>query len=151
MPIISGPQYPEVRAALDVTLTPGDLPDTTIQRGVFQGAAEDEITALDLTVPLDDRRVVRATTLLTASLLAISLPRIISDGAVGLTTKYDQPTCIEMAGLLRDRAMKLLVPLLPEGGVIRRAPPFFGIAPGYRGRLYDPFPRAPGADTVIRG
>lgn len=131
-----------VRKALDVSIEPSTLPDTTIQLGIYLGAAEAEL--LDRVDDADDSehpdrpRVLRALTYLTAELLAPAVFPVTSLSAQTHDLSYSRQVFNpeKKAAELRARAEKEIARLLEPGntdaGVIM--PIFFSTAPGYRGR-----------------
>lgn len=140
MSILTVFDYPAIRAALDVGLNESQLPDATIGRDIFIGAAEAELlkrvpdaagkTGSDL------ERVKRALVWLTAALLAHSVVRITSMSIQTRDLSYSRQTFDpdEKAAVLRGRAEAEIAMLLTPTAMTPTRPTVFALAAGGRGR-----------------
>ncbi len=140
MAILSSSDYPAIREALDVGLTLQQLPDATIGRDIFLGAAEAELlkrvpTAASMTGE-DLLRVKRALVWLTAANLAHSVVRITSLSIQVRDMSYSRQTFDpdEKAAELRRRAESEIEILAPPATATPSRPIAFALARGGRGR-----------------
>ncbi len=113
MPILNpDDHYPSIRRAIAVDLDAEALPDVVIEDPIYLGAAEAEIlrrvpNAASATGE-DRRRIVSATILLTASLLAPAIPRIVEATLGDFRFKRDTPSWSDVAADQRIRAQSEL-------------------------------------------
>lgn len=106
MPILLATDYDQVRAAIDVDLTPDVLPDATIAMDIFQGRAEDAVIAAypEAETAADPAavHVRRAVIYLTAALILPSLYAV-SDEQVGdLRVKINDSRIDQRVASLRN-------------------------------------------------
>jgi hypothetical protein len=140
MPILSSSDYPAIREALDVGLNAQTLPDATIARDIFLGAAEADLlrrvpTAASMTGS-DLARVKRALVWLTAAYLAHSVVRITSMSIQTRDLSYSRQSFDpdEKARELRSRAEGEIGMLLEPTAATPSRPTMFTLAVGGRGR-----------------
>ena len=144
MAILTAPDdYQEVRETIDVTLDDVLLPDATIARDAFAGAAEREVLARD---PLaagyppgsDEAMSVRlACIYLTAARIAPSVPVLLSENvAPGISYARSAVDMDETAARLRSLAGRVFDSYLPSStpsGPSVTVPFGFGVASASRG------------------
>ena len=135
-----------VRAAIDISLSDGSLPDAIIQMPIYQGAAEDWVLARDLNAAsyvdtgaapdaTKASRVNRALIYKTASLLCPAIPAITRD-QFGPDEGYTRAAAdyAKRADELAGMASAQLDAYLEAAPVTSALPTFITVAPGYRGR-----------------
>lgn len=138
--LLSALDYPAVRAAIDVSLSTGDLPDATIALGIYHAAAIQDVIARDPAAEsrTDDEleRVKRAAIYFLAARLCAATVRLTSLSIQTRDMSYSKPAqdpderAAELRGLAEAEIAAVLTP--DEGDYAR--PTFFAVAPGYRGR-----------------
>jgi hypothetical protein len=134
MAILSSADYPAVRAALDASLNPQQLPDATIAQDIFVGAAEAELLRRvpDAASRTGDelKRVKRALVYLTAALLAHSVVRLTSVSIQTRDLSYSRQTFDpdEKAAELRGRAETEISGLIAPGETTSSMPTMFTLA-----------------------
>jgi hypothetical protein len=138
MALLDLPDYPAIRAALDVTLDAGLLPDALIGLPINVGAAEAEVLARDPAAATRTgvalQHVKNAAILLTAANLAPSLPAFTAQ-AFGSTSFQHKPVdWVARAAQLRQRADDELASVLQPAAVAPERPTMFAVAAGRRGR-----------------
>ncbi len=109
MTILTVTEYPQVRAALGIGLDADALPDNTIGLDIYAGRAETMVEARTgayaALSAANQKRAMRAVILLTASLLAPSIPRLASLSVDNLSMSYAQRDWDALAaGLLNGTA-----------------------------------------------
>lgn len=139
MAILSGTDYPAIRAAIDVSITPNDLKDAVIGLDIYVGAAERELLdrVADAASKTGDdlKRVKAALVYLTAARLCPAVVRITSQSMTARDLSWSRETFDpeERAADLRAKAEREIAELLtPEEATIAR-PTMFMVAPGRRG------------------
>jgi hypothetical protein len=140
--ILSVDDFPSVRAVLSATLDEVTLPDVILADPINLRRAEREVIALmpDAATRVGDAaEVVRdATILLLASMVAPTLPSLLSEKGADYEYKLAQTDWNAVADRLRAQAMKLIDPYveapLPSAG----PPTYFGVAHRDRPRVWAP-------------
>jgi hypothetical protein len=135
-----------VRAAIDISLSDGNIPDKVIELSIYQGAAENWVLARDPNAANyqeggsapDSAKYVRvknALTYKTASLLCPAVPAITRDD-FGADEGYSRAALdtAKRADELAELATAELNAYLESQPVTASLPPFMAVAPGYRGR-----------------
>lgn len=139
MAILTAADYPAIRAAIDTSLTPEDLPDGVIGLDIYAGDAQREVRrrvpgAEELAG--DEAAEARAAAvLLCAALLVPAVPQIVgeSHGDDTYSRKLADPATL--AAELRARALDKLAALVtPDQAPERHRPTLFRTAGGRRGR-----------------
>ena len=137
MPLLESADWPAVRALLDVGLTADVLPDATIERDVFWGAAEREVLRLDpdaLARTGDELKAARSAAMaFLAASLAPSVPRLTREDTDGYSYTADVAKWDALAASLRARATREIGAYLEEDDSAIRRPTFFAAASGRRG------------------
>jgi hypothetical protein len=138
--------YDAVRAAIDISLSGGSLPDDIIKMSIYQGAAENWVLARDPNAgnykeggssPDAGKysRVMNAVIYKTASLLCPAVPAITRDGLSsdeGYTRQaLDTATRAQELADLATAELSAYLVAEPTTAVL---PPFMSVARGYRGR-----------------
>ncbi len=146
--------YPSIRAAIDVTLTPVALPDAIIALPIYAGAAELAIKGLapDWEDADDDQTELLhlASIYWCASMLVPALPRLLREniGRTSYSYESDLMDISDLIALLRSRASSLVgVATTGTGNVM---PTWFTVAHGTRARDFSLVGTIP-ASTVIAG
>lgn len=146
--LIGTEHCPNIRALIDISLSEGALPDSTIKLDLYSGRAEDWVLEQDANALLylpgaaqenatKAKRVQRAAQLYCAALLCPVIPNITRDdfeGNEGYTRKpmdYDARAQQLMAEA--NEEMLKLTETTPLD-VTAVMPTMFTVAPGYRGR-----------------
>lgn len=135
-----------VRAAIDLSLSAGNVPDKVIELSIYQGAAENWILARDpnaagyqtgggLSDATKYARVQNALIYRTASLLCPAVPAITRD-EFGDNEGYTRQALdtARRADELAELATAELNAYLESQPVTASLPAFMTVAPGYRGR-----------------
>lgn len=138
MPILTAPDFPAVRAAIDLSLDATVVPDATIALPIFQGLAETQVLARDPLaagrVDPDLTHIKNAAIYLTAALLVASLPQIIQEDFAKDYRYVKQPVDREaLAALLRARADDEIDAVLDPNGLSSERPSMFALGHGTRG------------------
>lgn len=139
MAILGSTDYPEIRAAIDVSLDSDDLSDAVIGYDIYIGTAELEVkkripnaeskTGDDLT------HVKAATVLLTAALLSPSVPQLVSTKAgEDFQFQYDKRDWVFHAAELRQRAEGHIQAVLAPTSDAPQRPTMFARVSGTRGK-----------------
>lgn len=121
MPVIlTDESYPEVRAALDVTLEADRLPDSVIAMGPYQGDAEREAAAAvpgwaSLTGDQAERFRV-AVVLKTAARIAPAMPAITREDRLAFSFSQAAVNWVDRAAQLNARANGIIEELNPTPG-----------------------------------
>lgn len=138
--LLTADDYPEIRAALDVSLSEAELPNAVIGRSIYVGAAMDEViarypTAESETDPKKIARLKRAAVLLAAARLAPAIVRITSLAITQGDRNWSRQTFDpeQRAAELRAMAEQELSALLEPGTTAPTRPPMFALASGRRG------------------
>lgn len=135
MALLTPADYPAIRAALDVSLTPAVLPDAVIEMPIFLGAAEMEVAARDPAAGTREgdalQRLKNAVIYFAAANLAPVVPIYLRERL--LSYEYQRPAVDwnARAADLRAQAEAELVAVLGSQTVER--PTFFALASGRRG------------------
>lgn len=138
MPLLTAVDYPEVRAALDVSLTAVDLPDAIIALPIYEPAAEAEVLRRDPAAATrtgtQGQQIHIAAVLLTAALLAPQMPVIVREQDDSTYSVQRQPVDLAaLAAQLQQRAIEALAVVLEVDQVTPDRPTFFALASGRRG------------------
>ena len=141
MPILSAPEdYVAVRAAMDLSLKPANVPDVIIQLDIFQGVAERQVLERDPDAA--DRvgdellRVKTATVYLTAALMLPVVPQLVRERLGDQTYERLQMDVPARVAALRKLAYQELgdgTDVIDVTKVV--SPHFFGLLHGDRGKL----------------
>lgn len=139
MAILTSVDYPEIRAAIDVTLDDDDLSDVVIGYGIYVGTAELEVKGRipDAESKTGDelKHVKAATKLITAALLSPSVPQLVSTKAGDdFQFQYDKRDWVEHAAELRQRAEGHIQAVLTPSGAAPQRPIMFARVSGTRGK-----------------
>jgi endonuclease/exonuclease/phosphatase (EEP) superfamily protein YafD len=147
MTVLTPADYPQIRAAIDATLTPKTLPDSTIAMDIYSGRAEDWVQAhspaayaayVDPPATPVDVALHRAAIFATAALIATAQPLLVTETFGGQYSyrrnERDPATLVGDLWTLANEQIGLAggetpVPQSPGGGK-----PFFTLAYGGRGR-----------------
>lgn len=138
--LLTPDDYPEIRAALDVSLSEAELPGTVIGRRIYAGAARDEVLARYPTAETETdqaviERLKRAVVLLAAARLAPAIVRItsitITQGDRNWSRQTFDPE--QRAAELRAMAEQELSALLEPESAAPTMPIMFTLASGRRG------------------
>ncbi len=131
--------YDDVRAALDSSLSPTDLPDVVIGRAPYLPAAVREVAARDplyggRTDPNQEAALQLAVMLFAASYLAPHLPVVVSEADdTGYKVQRQPVDLLALAASLRGRAEAALAVVLDVADVTPYRPTLFSLASGRRG------------------
>lgn len=138
MPLLINPEhYPDIRSAIDVSLTADDLPAVVIGGLLYGVAADAEIKRRDpqwqTRTGTDQLNLLAAAVLLTAAYIAPALPQLNSERwpegySYERQTDYDG-----RAAELRSRALGLIDQIVNPDNPQAAMPPFFAKACGRRG------------------
>lgn len=136
-PLLTSANWPEVRAALDVSLTSGQLPDATIAYDMYSGRAVRQVLAqvadAESRTGNEFKRCVNAAIFYCAAYIAPAIPNLTrkSMGDVDYSLNIDW----------RERAVKLLAAaaeelaaVLTPGESVYSIPTLFTVATGTRGK-----------------
>lgn len=142
--IIAVADFPEVRAALDVSLDITNLPDSVIALDIYRGRATDWVISRNPaaaswsgSVDAPSIAIRRACILATAALLAPSLPWLIQETFEHQVSYKRQETDLQMlVSDLWSQANAQIDLSLPDDGVVTTGggKPFFTVARGRRGQ-----------------
>lgn len=152
--ILTGDDYPAIRAALDPALTADLIPDAVIALDLYQGLAEarvrDQVPTADALVAAggDPARQVRAAAALyCAALLAPVVPRLVSE-QIGRDYRYQRQE-VPLDVLVRELEGRATDALARAQGLNPTAAPavatHFTAAPGTRGKRFG----APNAGDLV--
>lgn len=137
MALLTTADYPAIRAALDVSLTARDLPDSVIGLAIYVGAAEAEVLVRD---PLaasrtgaEQQHLVNAAVFLTAALLAPALPDLTSEHFAEYSYNRNVDWLARAADLRRRFEAELAAVLAPDDAATYNRPTMFTAASGTRG------------------
>jgi hypothetical protein len=140
MAILTSTEYPAIRAAIDITLTTDDLPDSIIALPIYAAAADQDVLARD---PLAESRtgaalqhVKNAATYFCAARLILALPQFTQEREGEQQYTRQSVNVADRAAELRGLAAAELDAVLdPDpGDVVAQRPTFFGRLAGGRGR-----------------
>ncbi len=138
MPLIGSSEYPQIRAALSVSLSATTLPDATIALDVYAGEAQRWVLAA---VPgaeslsgAELATAKRAAVFHAAYLLAPAMPNITAQEMDGLSASQKARDWEQHAATLLGRAQAALGSLVEDAAAVTR-PTLFTLAAGGRGRL----------------
>lgn len=138
MALLDPTRWPEVRAALDVSLSSGSLPDTVIEYDIYWGAAErelaDRIDDVESKTGGDLLKASNAALYVLASLIAPALPSILAGKAQYLSYQRSGVDWDQRSEALRARAENLIADLLTPSETSPRRPTMFATAAGTRGK-----------------
>lgn len=139
MPLFTSTDYPEVRAAIDTTLTDKQLPDATIAFDIHHAAAESMVTDFhaDALSETGDNltRCKRAAILFCAALLCPSVVRLTSVNSQARGHSFSQQTFDpeEKAAELKARAYANLEEVVAPSETAQGRPTMFKAVSGQRG------------------
>lgn len=142
MALLTNQDYPAVRAALDVSLSPSELSDSVIGLPIFQGKAEAEVidripdaqALVDAAVEPDHQRVKNAAIYLTAALIAIRNPQITRDAFAGISVERKAQDVAALERDLRALANSEITAVIGTPVAATR-PPFMTLGQATRGAL----------------
>lgn len=132
MAILTSADFPEVRAALHMSITTDHLPDATIALPIYQTRAENEIVRRDPEAESrtgdEAEKVRQATVLLLAALIAPAMEMLTSETIPGGGYRYQKPEVDwkTKAQLLRESADSILSVLLDTDPDTPSLPTIFG-------------------------
>ncbi len=137
--IITSTEYPQVRAAIDVTLTSTVLPDAVIALDIYEEAAEifvaDLVPGWEALTGDDAIRVKNAVVYTLAALLLPAVPQFVSErSADGQAYARPVPNLTARVAELRARAAVEIEAITVTPVVTADRPTTFAVAHGYRGR-----------------
>jgi hypothetical protein len=140
MAILTTAEYPAIRAAIDVSLTSKQLPDTIIGLDIYKGRAESEVirvysTAETETDPEKISHITNAAVLIAASLLVKSVPFLTRETFGNYQYQRARIDLDVLAANLRAQADDELAQLTSTD-ITENMPTFFTVAPGYRVSSY---------------
>jgi len=130
--------YPQIRAAIDLTLVAAQLPDSAIALPIFRDAAIADVLLID--GDADDRTgddlaaAQRAAVYFCAARLVSALPQITRKAALGSEVAYQAQNAAQRAAELRGLASAALDSYLVTDAATGDRPTFFAAGHGYRGR-----------------
>lgn len=139
MPLIDADQYDEVRAAIDVSLTSAQVPDSIIGMSVYQGLAERDVirsypnAVADMSDTDLAPHIMRATIFLTASYLAPQIPYVLKENFGNYSYTRKDADLIALADSLRGLAENELAILNNEDLDYSPVPVMFTLAKATRG------------------
>jgi hypothetical protein len=127
--------YPDVRAAIDISLDTVILPDSVISMAPYAEAAEAELARRVPGYSEDDARIQRAAIYLTAALLCPAVPHLIAERQADGQQYQRQPfDAAARAEALRALADAEINEVLGEDDLTAQRPTVFALACGRRGR-----------------
>lgn len=139
--LIDDLMYPQVRAAIDISLTEKMLPDEVIAMDQFAGAAERQVRRLDPSADTRTEaeltRLRTAVVLYTAAFLVPSIPDITLEQVGGAFRYEREKTDLDkkIANLLSRAAAEVDAVLYPSEDALGM-PTMFTYAPGDRGVIF---------------
>lgn len=138
MALLTASEYSGIRAALDVSLDADMVPDSIIEEPIFGPAAELWVMEQD---PLwstrtgtAQRHLLNALTYYAASLIAPSMPAILSESQGPYAYSRASVDWMKRAAELAGRAEEEIAAVLAPSQSVTRYPTFMTRAPGQRGR-----------------
>jgi len=137
--LVEPQEFTQVRAALDVSLSADDLPDTVIALPIYLGAADAEIKRRDPNWATRDEdalaRLRRAVIYLTAASLAPAVPELTQERYPEGYSYARANSYVKRSAELRQLAeAELALVLAPSEPETLSMPTFFGSASGRRGQ-----------------
>lgn len=145
MALLSILEFPAIRAAIDISLSDGNLPDSVIKLSIYQGAAENWVLERDPNAAnyaeggstpdaAKAAHVVNAAIYRTAALLCPVIPNITRDD-FGADEGYTRQAMnyAKRADELTDLASAEIAAYLVAEPTTTQMPPFFTVGQGYRG------------------
>lgn len=139
--LITVNMYPDIRAALDVSLGEAELPNSIIAQRIYAGAARDEVLGRYPTAESETdsdivERLKRAAIYLTAARLCPAVVRITSLTITKSDINYSKQTFDpeKRAAELRALAEQELAEVIEPSADTPQRPTFFSLATGRRGQ-----------------
>lgn len=137
MALLTTADYPAIRAALDVSLTARDLPDSVIGLAIYVGAAEAEVLVRDPVaasrIGAEKQHLVNAAVFLTAAYLAPALPALTKERFAEYSYEQEVDWLARAADLRRRFEAELAAVLAPNDAATYSRPTMFTTAAGTRG------------------
>jgi hypothetical protein len=134
---LSAADYPSIRAAIDISLSEGSLPDTIISLPIYSGYAEQQVLAVvpDADTADTDRQahLHNAAMLFAAAALCLAIPSFTREAGPEFNASIDRVKPAELAADLRLRAASELEAGSP-GAAAQLVPLTFTVAKGSRGQ-----------------
>lgn len=140
MSLFTATEYPQVRALLDITLKPEQLPDQTIAFDAFHGDAERDVLGrvpdAESRTGTQLQRLVHAALLLCAANIAPALPRLLRDKFADQEIQLAPVDMSARAAELQSQAYDEIAAVLNEDGTEETVeiPTLFATAPADRWR-----------------
>src|SRR5690349_12752640 len=134
---LSAADYPSIRAAIDVSLSEGSLPDAVIGLPIYAGYGEQAVLSSvpDADTATQDRQdhLHTAAILFTAAAIALALPSFTRESGPEFNAEIQRVAPAELAADLRLRAQAEVAAAAPEA-VIGLVPLTFTVGKGSRGQ-----------------
>lgn len=137
--LVEPQEFNQIRAALDVTLSAADLPDSVIALPLYLGAADAEIKRRDPAWATRDESALallrRAVIYLTAASLAPAVPELTQERYPEGYSYARASSYVKRGAELRQLAeQQIAIVLAPSAPAELSMPTFFGAATGRRGQ-----------------